>query len=173
MVDVVVNRLRYAGPSGGFGRRFREGCAEVDPWLAGSNAALLSTFTFSNERPFSPATGAGIEAPANNPSSRNQPIDSRIDSAIGRYVIPSSRTDFPFSIDAPARRKSASHGGRRGGARVTREKSSPVRAANRRARPPMCRDGMGVPEAMLAIRSNSPHRTFSPEMIYRSPTRPP
>jgi len=128
---------------------------------------------FSTGAVISSSRAAGASGPSNKPSSRNHPIESRIDSRIGRYVIPSSRTDFPFSIDAPVRRKSASHDGRRGGDRVTREKSSPVRAANRRARPPMCRDGMGVPEAMLAIRSNSPHRTFSPEMIYRSPTRPP
>src|SRR5437867_2021845 len=172
MVDVVVKRLRYGGPSGRFGRRPREGCGEVEPWVAGSNAALLSTFTFSNERPFSPSKGTGIEAPANNPSSRNQLIDSRIDSAIGRYVIPRSRTDFPFSIDAPARRKSAIHGGRRGGARVMRERSSPVREASHTARPPRCRDGMGVPEAAEAIRKSSPHATFCPETMYRSPTRP-
>src|SRR5207245_10588761 len=98
IVDVVVKRVRYAGPSGRFGRRPREGCGDVGPWLAGSNAALLSTFTFSTGRPFSPSTRAGIEAPANNPSSRNQPIDSRIDSALGRARIPIPRTVFLFSI---------------------------------------------------------------------------
>src|SRR2546428_4864625 len=172
IVGAVVKRVRWAGPSGGFGRRT---CAAPEVAVSGVCGSIVisnPTGGFSTGALTSSCRAAGASGPSNKPSSRNHPIESRIDSRIGRYVIPSSRTDFPFSIDAPVKRKSASHDGRPGGGPRAPADKSPPPAAEPMARPPMCRDGIGVPAATLAIRSSSPHSTISPEMMYRSPTRP-
>src|SRR5207249_10013543 len=172
IVHLTRERIRYAGASGLFGRR-----SFIRP-VSSRSAAVVANSVSIRLGGFSVANGvagvdrAEISGPAKRPSSRNHSIVFRIVSSMGRYDKPSSRIDFVLSIIAPVRRKSASQAGSLGGERLTRAHTSPVREASHSARPPICREGTGVPETALATRIKSPHLRFSPETMYRSPTRP-